>query len=151
MSLIQWGLGLLGAISGLLAVVASQRIDPFYPLTVRLFPSTRKLYSARNLINEQDRILIRNDNQEELETVHEVFIDEYDFHEQYQPTRLRFKYNSFELEYADRRTQSKRQTSKEDVLELLDSRISTTIGQISAYAAAVSIVAFLFLTLASVV
>jgi len=151
MILIQWGIGLLGAISGLLAVVAGQRVEPFYSSIARIFPSTRRLHSVWNLIDEQDTILIRNGHQEELEAIHELFIDEYDFHERYQPTKLRFKYNSFELEYADRRVQGRKRTSKEDVLELLDSRISKKLGRVSAYAAIVSILAFAFLILSSVV
>jgi len=151
MVLLQLGLGFLGSVSGLLAVVAGQRVEPFYSHLARVFPSTRSLYATRELISEQDRILIRNGHQEELETAHEVFIGEYDFHEQYQPTKLRFMYNSFELEYADRRKQGRKKTSKEDVLELFDSRISEGLGRISAYAAILCILAFAVLILTAVV
>jgi len=151
MALIQWALGLLGAISGLLAVVASQRLEPFYSSIVRFLPSTRRLNSARELISENDRILIRNGHQEELEAVHEVFIDEYGFDERYQPTKLRFKHNSFMMEYADNRKQGRKQTSKEDILELINSRISEGLGRISAYAAIFAIVAFALLILSSLI
>jgi hypothetical protein len=151
MVLLQLGLGLLGSISGLLAVVAGQRVEPFYSYLARIFPSTRSLYAAREVISEQDRIRIRNGYQNELETAHEVFIDEFDFHEQYQPTKLRFMHNSFELEYADRRKQGRRKTSKEAVLELFDSRISEALGTISAYAAIVCVLAFAALILTAVI
>jgi len=89
-------------------VVAGQRVEPFYSYLARIFPSTRSLYAAREVISEQDKIRIRNGYQDELETAHRFFIDEYDFYEQYPPTKLRFMYNSFEFEYADRRTQARR-------------------------------------------
>lgn len=152
-------LGLIGALSGVLAIVANQRIEPFFSFIVANVPSVniqytpkvKTLYSARQAVEEEREIRIRDGYREELQVIHEILIDEYDFREQYYPVSLSFTRNSFEVDYAGRRKQGRRETSREDLLALIDDRISKIIGRIAAYAGIICILAFAVLILLALI
>lgn len=82
-------LGLIGTLSGVLAIVANQRIEPFFSfilsnvLSVNLqyTPRIKALYSARQAVEEEREIRIRDGYREELQTIHQILIDEYGFRE----------------------------------------------------------------------
>lgn len=88
----------------------------------------------REAMEELREIRIRDGYREELQAIHQILFDEYDFDEQYYPISLQFMHNSFEVEYADDRKQGRRETSRDELLSLVDSRISETLGRIAAYA-----------------
>jgi len=152
-------IGLLGAFSGFLAIVASQRIEPFYSILIKSIPSVdiqytpriKTLYSARQAMEELREMRIRDGYRRELQAIHQILIDEYDFYEQYYPISLRFMNNSFEMKYADGRKQAQRKTSRDDLLSHVDSEISKSIGQVAAYAGFLSIISFAALILLSVI
>jgi hypothetical protein len=145
-------LGLLAAISALLAVVASQRIEPLYSLIVPFIPKARSLYSARQAIENKGRkIRIRDGYRKELHTIHRILVDEYGFDERYYPVEIQFMDNSFKLRYADNGTKTKRKTSRGDLVSLVDSKISEVLSQISAAARIICVLSFAALIVSAVV
>jgi hypothetical protein len=145
-------LSLLAALSGLLAVVAGQRVEPFYSKIAPYIPKARSLYSARQAIeNEGRKIRIRDGYRKELHTIHRILVEEYGFDEQYYPVEIKFMHNSFEVKYAENRTQGRRQTSRDDLISLVDSRVSEVLGQLSAVAAIICVLAFAALIVSAVV
>ena len=145
-------LGLIGALSGVLAIIANQRTEPFYSFIVTHVPSVnieytpkiKRLYSARQAVAEKREIRIRDGHREDLQTIHEILVDEYGLSERYYPISLRFPYNAFKLQYADNRTEG-RGTSRDEILSLIDSRISNIIAKVAAYAGVVSFLSFVVL------
>jgi hypothetical protein len=151
-------LGILGAISGVLALVANQKIEPFYSLLIRVIPAFRFnfvprikiLHSAKVAINDANEIRIRDGFREELQIIHGILCDEFDFDQQYYPVKLRFMHNSFEMSYADNRTQSRRDTSREDLISLIDEEVSDKIGKVAATMGVIAIISFAILIILSV-
>lgn len=152
-------LGLIGALSGVLAIIANQRTEPFYSFIVMHVPSVsinytpkiKRLYSARQAVAEKGEIRIRDGHREDLQTVHKILIDEYGFDEQYYPINLKFLHNAFELQYADGRKQGRRETPRDEILSLIDSRISNIIGKVAAYAGIISLLSFIVLIILTLI
>lgn len=152
-------LGLLGTISGVLAIVATQRIDPFYTWLLEIIPSIKiqytprikALYSARQTVGDGGAIRIRQGHRGDLQTIHQILIDEFGFDEQYYPIELNFLHNAIKIEYAEGRTQGRRNVTREDLISMLDSRISEIIGKVAAWAGIIAVLAFAVLILLAVI
>lgn len=149
---VQFLLGFLGAASGAMALIINLKTDPFYSMLASVQPSTRRLLSARESVANRERLRIADD-QEELETIHEMLVDEYDFYEQYTPVEFRFVHNGFKLRYAEQRTQGKKNSPGvgDELVEHMDERIDRKIGRIALGAAGVCIVSFGALFISSLV
>lgn len=149
---VQFLLGFLGAASGAMALVIDLKTDPFYSMLASVQPSTRRLLSARESLANRDRLRIA-DYQEELETIHEMLVEEYDFDKQYTPVELKFHYNGFKLRYAEQRSQGKKNSPGigDELVEHMDERIDRRIGRIALAAAGVCVVSFGALLVSSLI
>lgn len=128
-------------------MVVNLRLDPFHSWFVRLHPSARKLESVRDSLADRERLRIADD-QEKLEILHEMLVEEYDFDEQYTPVEFRFLHNSIEMRYAEQRTQGRRNTTDEELVDHMDERISEKLGRVVLGAVGICVVSFagLFIT-----
>lgn len=144
--------GLIAAVSGLVAVVARFRFDPFYSVFVKLSPKTRRLQAAREALADGRRIRIA-DEQEILELIHRVAAEEYDnISEQWTPVEFRWMHNTFRFRYAEQREEGKqnRPDIEAELVGYVDERIAAHLGRIAAGGTIIAILGFALAVLAAV-
>lgn len=138
-------LGLIGACSAFIALVARFRFDPFYTWLVQVHPRTRQLQAARTLLADGGRIRIA-DHQDELETIHQMACKKYDnISEQYTPVEFWWVHQGFCIRYAEERKDVQPRTPgiQEEMLKHIDWQMSRALAKVAAAATGVAIVGFL--------
>lgn len=143
--------GLIAAFSGFAAVVARFKVEPFHSFFVRLSPGLRRLQDARDAVAERRNVKI-GDEQETLETLHEVAVKEYDnISERYTPVEFSWFHQGFRFRYAEQREEGKKNSPdvQDELLEFFDTRIAERIGRVAAIFSIVAIAGFFLLLVTS--